>query len=287
MAQKATHQQINSSSAVPVVLFGVDDNGKPKAARFPEHQADLASKAAGHLKLQVLPIVGPIALDLAAHLSVGRIHANGRGFVPYIRRDLYAKLVAAAGGSSEGSQASTQAAAAGGSAKSASPPSGDLPKDWGSITAGHVVIAQQEPTEGWYEAVVVETSGDMLTLRWRDYPRERRISRHRLSVGLLYPHGLPAAEPGSPAPGPQTTKAKGASKQAPDDPKTVYPKTWEDIDLDCLVLAKEDGPWRSWWEATPVAKSDQTFLVRWRDFPQVPNVSRSRWTLGLLYPNGR
>ena len=46
MAQKATHQQINSSSAVPVVLFGVDDNGKPKAARFPEHQADLASKAA-------------------------------------------------------------------------------------------------------------------------------------------------------------------------------------------------------------------------------------------------
>ena len=53
------------------------------------------------------------------------------------------------------------------------------------------------------------------------------------------------------------------------------------------VLAKEDGPWRSWWEAVPIAKSDQSFLVRWRDFPQVPNVSRSRWTLGLLYPNGR
>ena len=49
MAQKATHQQINSSSAVPVVLFGVDENGKPKAARFPEHQADLARMTEGEL----------------------------------------------------------------------------------------------------------------------------------------------------------------------------------------------------------------------------------------------
>jgi hypothetical protein len=95
MAQKATHRQVQSSSAVPVVLFGVDENGKPKGARFPENQADLATKAAGHLNLRVLEIVGPDAIDLAARLSEGRIHANGRGFVPYIRRDLYAKLVAA------------------------------------------------------------------------------------------------------------------------------------------------------------------------------------------------
>ena len=29
-----------------------------------------------------------------ARLPQGRIHANGRGFVPYIRKDLYAKIVA-------------------------------------------------------------------------------------------------------------------------------------------------------------------------------------------------
>ena len=99
MAHKATtHQQINSSSPAPVVLFGVDENGKPKkAAQFPEKQANLATKAAGHLKLHVLPIVGPAVMDLAGRVPAGRIHANGRGFVPYIRRDLYTKLVAAAG----------------------------------------------------------------------------------------------------------------------------------------------------------------------------------------------
>ncbi len=185
MAQKATHRQTDPSSPTPVVLFGVDENGKPKAARFPEKQADLATKAAGHLKLQVLPIVGSVVVDLAGRLSAGRIHANGRGFVPYIRRDLYAKLVAAADSPSQGDHASTRAAAASRPAKPASQNGqGDLPKNWDEIAPGHVVIAQDEPTEGWYETIVVARDGDMLTLRWRDYPRERRITRHLLSVGL-------------------------------------------------------------------------------------------------------
>ena len=68
MAQKATHRQTDPSSPTPVVLFGVDENGKPKAARFPEKQADLATKAAGHLKLQVLPIVGSVVVDLAGRV---------------------------------------------------------------------------------------------------------------------------------------------------------------------------------------------------------------------------
>jgi hypothetical protein len=289
MAHKATHRQTSSSSAAaPVVLFGVDETGKPKAARFPENQANLATKAAGHLKLHVLPIIGPAVVDLAGRVPAGRIHANGRGFVPYIRRDLYAKLVAAAGSPSQGDHASTQAAAASGSTKPPSP-NGQKhpPKNWDEIAPGHVVIALDEPGEGWYETIVVETSGDMLTLRWRDYPRERRITRHRLSVGLLYPHGLPTTDPNSRSPKPQTAKPKSLAKPASAEPANAFPKTWDDIDINCLVLAKEDGPWRSWWEAIPTDKTDHTFLLRWRDFPQVPTITRPRWALGLLYQNGR
>jgi hypothetical protein len=285
MAQKATHRQTSSSSAAaPVVLFGVDENGKPKAARFPEKQANLATKAAGHLNLHVLPIVGPVVVDLAGRLPAGRIHANGRGFVPYIRRDLYAKLLAAAGSP----QAGQTSAAASTHAKSGSQnDNGDLPNNWDEIAPGHVVIALDEPGEGWYETIVVETSGDMLTLRWRDYPRERRITRHRLSVGLLYPHGLPATDPNSRSPKPQSAKPKSSVKPASADPATAFPKTWDDIDVNSLVLAKEDGPWRTWWEAIPTDKSDHMFLLRWRDFPQIPAITRPRWALGLLYPNGR
>ena len=80
---------------------------------------------------------------------------------------------------------------------------------------------------------------------------------------------------------------KSSAKPASAEPATAFPKTWDDIDINCLVLAKEDGPWRSWWEAIPTDKSDHMFLLRWRDFPQVPAITRPRWALGLLYPNGR
>ena len=64
MVQKATTRQANpSAAAVPVMLFGVDANGKPKAARFVDKHADLASKAAAQLNLQVLQIVGPTLTD--------------------------------------------------------------------------------------------------------------------------------------------------------------------------------------------------------------------------------
>src|SRR5258706_255983 len=141
-----------------------------------------------------------------------------------------------------GDHASSQAAAASGSTTPSSPNGQkDLPKDWDEIAPGHVVIALDEPGEGWYETIVVETSGDMLTLRWRDYPRERRITRHRLSVGLLYPHGLPATDPNSRSPKPQPAKPKSLATPASAEPVPAFPKTWDDIDINCLVLAKEDG----------------------------------------------
>ena len=280
MAHKTMNPKTSNGLAIPIVLFGVDGQGKPKAARFLDKHADLATKAAGQLKLQVLKVQGPETSDLAAKLPQGRIHANGRGFIPFIRRDLYNKLLAAA-----------SAATGGGDAAPSSPTSqgGEpgRPGDWDSIAIGHVVVVLDEPGEGWYEAIVAETHGDMLTLRWRDYPRERRFVRHRLSVGLLFPGGDPTAllsvkSTTGPTPKPKATSAEPSSAKP-----TAYPKSWADIDLDSLVLAKEDGPWRSWWEAVPVAKADQTLTLRWRDFAKLAPINRPRLDLALLYPNGR
>jgi len=118
---------------------------------------------------------------------------------------------------------------------------GDPPKSWDEIAPGHVVIALDEPGEGWYETIVVETSGDMLTLRWRDYPRERRITRHRLSVGLLYAHGLPATDPNSRSPKSQSAKPKSLAKPASAEPATAFPKTWDDIDITASCSRKKTG----------------------------------------------
>jgi hypothetical protein len=47
------------------------------------------------LQLKVLASNDPKVAEIAARLPVGRVHATGRTFVPFIRRDLYDKLVAA------------------------------------------------------------------------------------------------------------------------------------------------------------------------------------------------
>jgi len=38
---------------------------------------------------------------------------------------------------------------------------------------------------GWYEAVVIERNGDLLTLKHRDYPSIPEIVRHRSVVALI------------------------------------------------------------------------------------------------------
>jgi hypothetical protein len=289
MTQKAKHEDTIPNSVAPVVLFGVDEHGKPKAARFPEKQAALATKAAGQLKLQVLAITNPDIAELAGRLPAGRVHANGRGFVPYIRRDLYTKLLAAAGTSVQGDQSPVQNAAVGGSAGDASSLKGSAPgkpRNWDEIGPGHVVIAQQSPIDGWFEAVVVDANADMLTLRWRDYLRERRITRNRIAVGLLYPNG---DDPPAPAPT-QTGKPRRSGQQPPAPAGTAYPNSWDDIAVGCVVLVKDDGPWVSWWEAIPTDQTGDTFSLQWRDSPDMPkiarpDIARHRLSLGLLYPN--
>jgi hypothetical protein len=123
----------------------------------------------------------------------------------------------------------------------------------------------------------------MLTVRWRDYPRERKLVRHRQRLGLLYP-GL--------KPTPDSAKA---SKAAPKDHKPAaeaptasslpLPRDWQQIDVGQLVLAKDDGPWRSWWEAVPIEYAGDGFKLRWRDFSRVAPVTRQRLELALICPD--
>src|SRR5271166_6086859 len=135
MTQKARQSQSSSKAAVlPVVLFGVDQHGKPTAARFPEGQARLAAKAAEQLQLRVLTVATPAVAELAATLPAGRIHASGKGFVPTVRGDLYAKLVAAAGTPTHVAQQSAQPSGGtqsnGGGSNTKKPAQDRLPKDW-------------------------------------------------------------------------------------------------------------------------------------------------------------
>jgi hypothetical protein len=60
---------------------------------------------------------------------------------------------------------------------------------WSKITVGSVVIAPEDDrTEnGWWEAVVIEKRGQTLTVRWRDFPKQRPATRKLTEVALAHP----------------------------------------------------------------------------------------------------
>jgi hypothetical protein len=219
-------------------------------------------------------------------LPVGRVHATGRTFVPFIRRDLYDKLVAAAAnGNARPTSPPNGSSGASGSTPGGSAP--HQPQVWQEIGIGDLVVANQDRWEGWYEAIVVEQTGDMFTLRWRDYPRERRIVRHRFRLGLLYPGPLPTAENGKSAKASSHAKHDKPVATNPGTNSQSLPKDWDEIDINHLVLAKDDSQWGAWWEAFPVEKAGDLFKLRWREkyAANVPLITRPRFDLALICPD--
>jgi hypothetical protein len=181
-----------------VVLFGLDKTGKPRAARFSGEHTDLAAKAAGLMNLTICYVNSAELATIAQQLPAGRIHANGRGLVPNVRRDLYDKLIEASEPAAKtyrdnegtGTPADNPTET---SVPNSAPPSSapgvaqGYPRDWDDISVGHLVIAQASVEEGWWEAIVIAREGDTLTMRWRDYPGYPKLVQHRAAVALLKP----------------------------------------------------------------------------------------------------
>ena len=266
-----------------VIVFGLDNTGKPKAGRFPEQQASAARRAARALKLTTCGVNRPNLIEIIAKIPVGRLHAQGEAFLPSIRRELYDQLAAATvAGKSIASAAkagpnllkeSTKARSkvfivlgfderlkprgaryhnpnedelikaaeemnlslyelksadliswadslpagklsstgprsvpeirqnlyseivAGIAEEADAVPRGKIegplpaqkgpPESWDVIDTGHLVIAQESPEYGWAEAIVLDRKDDLLTLRYRDYPKLPKFYRHYRAVALL------------------------------------------------------------------------------------------------------
>jgi hypothetical protein len=135
---------------------------------------------------------------------------------------------------------------------------------------------------------VVRKNGDMFTLRWKDPPNKKLITRHRLNLALLYPngHGNTASKSSTTTGNESSHKVEPSQPMAPKQPEAghTYPANWNEIDLGSLLLAKEDGPMQSWWEAIVTVKDGDALTLQWRDYTNLPTVVRERSKLGLLCP---
>jgi hypothetical protein len=178
-----TNGQGQAKAKHATVVFGMDESGKPKAARFSPDQMQQATEAARSLKLDICEVNSDALQEVAKKLPSGRIYARGRAFIPFIKRDLYDQLLAARGvpvrnGTAAPSPAPTP--------EISPPPQLPLPfpQDWEYITPGSVVLAPEGPKDGWWEAVVLSRENRTLTLRYRDYPKmpKRVLDIHEVAL---------------------------------------------------------------------------------------------------------
>jgi hypothetical protein len=206
-----------------VVVFGRDEAGKPHASWFDAESAELAGKAAELMNMRVLRVETEEQRDLARQLAPGRVFASGRAFTPFARANLYSKLVELAGDATgltavqaraeatadlahrpddfsvdsmqalvamldEPNGAASKPAQAG---EPAAPPPAPTPtvsprpRTWDEIGIGSLVLAIVGVEDGWWESVVLGVNGEMLTLKWRDFPGERTFIRRRTELALL------------------------------------------------------------------------------------------------------
>jgi hypothetical protein len=180
-AASATATEPTAAGSTVIIVLGFDDKQKPCGARFTGAKPDLVAKAADLMGLNAYEVTTPDVAAVAKKLPVGKLYANGRGFVPNIRQDLYSKVVVELASDPDQKAKATDKNNDG--IKVAS----GLPRAWDEIAPGHLVIAQESLEHGWWEALVINRQGDMLTLRYRDYPHLPKFQRHRTAIALMSP----------------------------------------------------------------------------------------------------
>jgi hypothetical protein len=81
-----------------LVIFGTDDESKPRASRFAEKDAELATKAAKLLGFRLAWITDEAGRAIAEALPDGNVFARGNGFVRLVRQSVFERLCAFIGG---------------------------------------------------------------------------------------------------------------------------------------------------------------------------------------------
>src|SRR3954470_20417357 len=145
--QQADEARARKAETEPtVIVFGFNEHRIPQASWFSEAEAALATRAAQLMGLRVLRIEDEAHRELAARLRQGQVYAADRTFAPAVQREIFDALSALAGPVGIASPVEITATKADVTSR---------PASWDEIKVGDLVIAQESPDDGWWEAVVV------------------------------------------------------------------------------------------------------------------------------------
>ncbi len=189
-----------------VIIYGIDDQIKTRAARFVEKDAKVAAKIAIQLKLNIWTITTPTLPQLVSKVPMGNPAAVGWNTCSKISRAQFEAVLQAATLDNPARKEtvpviSDQDKVA---VKGQKPSdlaelerqilavaherqNGRLPASWSAVKEGCVVLVQESRDDGWWEGYVVQRMGNMLKLQWRDNPLYGTFIRHISSVALMDP----------------------------------------------------------------------------------------------------
>ena len=163
----STKKAVARTVTKTVIMFGLDKDRKPHAARFTGENETLLAKAAAVMGMRLAVPTTKKHFEIVNKLAVGKIHATGNGLVPTVEQTVYDQIISLVGG--ELGAISTS-----------------LPKSAAQLAPGHLVIAPAATVEdGWWPAIIIKRSSEAVTLKWRDFPGEPEMVRPISALALL------------------------------------------------------------------------------------------------------
>ncbi|MGO7666524.1 hypothetical protein ACC697_29235 [Rhizobium ruizarguesonis] len=172
----------------PVIVLGRDDNGKAHASFFAATDALPAARAATLMGMLALRADNDAVRSLLPKLPKGKLFESGKAFVPFVKQDLYKQIAAHLPEADRAKAETVRSAPADVSQQGHAATPSNVPDDWSKIVVGSLVLATEDPLEGWFEATVIELKPDsVLRLQWRHYLDLPPFNRKLEDVALLHP----------------------------------------------------------------------------------------------------
>lgn len=194
-----------------LIVFGRDDKGKAHASRFGTDSRPAAMKAAYRMGFVALAVSKDAMRNIAEGLPEGRVFESGKAFVPFVKEgtclaleghakqfprdvlELSANQIAEIEAEVIAAKEAEKANVKQEHDDNDTPVKSDPPAGWVDVEVGTIVLAVDDPDDGWWEAKVTHAhkSGigtntiTMLTLEWVAYPDEPSFVRRANEVAYF------------------------------------------------------------------------------------------------------
>jgi hypothetical protein len=172
-------------------------DGKSCQAAWYDESVEATAKIYGQRQgFKVLEIRPDQVNQVKAALDEGAPAAKGELTLHAVKPEVLDRLLATLSAAPPGGQTGatkvppavpTEPANAKSNAAASLPPIDSL---WAALTVNMVVLAPELTDgvpEGWWEVVITAIQGDMVTVRYRDYPEYAPFRRRRDQLAIMYP----------------------------------------------------------------------------------------------------